>query len=197
MSHYGISKRLKSLTALALVLVLLCCFTSCSRAPGADSTELCSCTFVYFTELKRLNVGFQQAMLDSFRQAAENLDKCIRSHDEYFDDYPDAKAGFQLMVQLPTILEQNLSPSEDGRFDLRQLPDGWYYCILDLWRYVYQGVYGAQHGTKEVNDAQLLKWLADDSFSNGSSPFHWWLDSYLSGSAFHVQWPEPVEWQRD
>ena len=67
-------------------------------------------------------------------------------------------------------------------------------CVIDLWRFVYPGVYGAKYSTKAPNDADLLKWLADDGFSDGSSPCHWWLDGYLLGSRQHVQWPTVVEW---
>ena len=40
----------------------------------------------------------------------------------------------------------------------------------------------------------LLKWIADDAFNGGWSPCHWWLDCYLTGSQYHVQWPTAVEW---
>ena len=92
------------------------------------------------------------------------------------------------------VLEQNLGASGEDGYDLRQLPQDWYSCVIDLWRFVYPGVYGAKYSTKAPDDADLLKWLADDGFSDGSSPCHWWLDGYLLGSRQHVQWPTAVEW---
>ena len=52
-------------------------------------------------------------------------------------EYPDAKAAFALMVQLPDVLEQNLGASGEDGYDLRQLPQDWYSCVIDLWRFVY------------------------------------------------------------
>ena len=95
---------------------------------------------------------------------------------------------------LPDVLEQNLGASGEDGYDLRQLPQDWYSCVIDLWRFVYPGVYGAKYSTKAPDDVDLLKWLADDGFSDGSSPCHWWLDGYLLGSRQHVQWPTVVEW---
>ncbi len=48
------------------------------------------------------------------------------------------------MVQLPDVLEQNLGASGEDGYDLRQLPQDWYSCVIDLWRFVYPGVYGAK-----------------------------------------------------
>lgn len=181
-----------------LLAVFLCAvpslLTACSRSPASGSTELLDSTQLYFIELGRLVPGFEQPMLDSFREAAEKLDACVKAHDAYFAEYPDAKAAFALMVQLPDVLEQNLGASGEDGYDLRQLPQDWYSCVIDLWRFVYPGVYGAKYSTKAPDDADLLKWLADDGFSDGSSPCHWWLDGYLLGSRQHVQWPTAVEW---
>ena len=77
---------------------------------------------------------------------------------------------------------------------LRELPEEWLFCIFELWHYVYPGVYGAEHSTENCTDAVLLKWIADDAFNGGWSPCHWWLDCYLTGSQYHVQWPTAVEW---
>lgn len=191
--RYFISK-IKLLLAVILTLAFLCCLFGCSRSPASGSTELLDSTQLYFIELGRLVPGFEQPMLDSFREAAEKLDACVKTHDAYFAEYPDAKAAFALMVQLPDVLEQNLGASGEDGYDLRQLPQDWYSCVIDLWRFVYPGVYGAKYSTKAPNDADLLKWLADDGFSDGSSPCHWWLDGYLLGSRQHVQWPTVVEW---
>lgn len=171
------------------------CLSGCARAPGTGDTELRDCLTAYFGQLELLNAGYP--MLDEFREIAGKLKTCVETHDGYFTDYPDAKAACLLMAQIPDVLEQNLEPSENGGYDLRQLPMDWYYCTLDLWRMIYPGVYAAQRDGKNPDDAALLKWLADDSFSDGDSPCHRWLDSYLLGSAFHVQWPETVEWQKD
>ena len=98
------------------------------------------------------------------------------------------------MVQIPDILEQNLELNADGNYVLRELPEEWLFCIFELWHYVYPGVYGAEHSTENCTDAVLLKWIADDAFNGGWSPCHWWLDCYLTGSQYHVQWPTAVEW---
>ena len=162
----------RKVLSIFLLAVFLCAvpslLTACSRSPASGSTELLDSTQLYFIELGRLVPGFEQPMLDSFREAAEKLDACV--------------------------LEQNLGASEEDGYDLRQLPQDWYSCVIDLWRFVYPGVYGAKYSTKAPNDADLLKWLADDGFSDGSSPCHWWLDGYLLGSRQHVQWPTAVEW---
>ena len=164
----------RKVLSIFLLAVFLCAvpslLTACSRSPASGSTELLDSTQLYFIELGRLVPGFEQPMLDSFREAAEKLDACVKEHDAYFAEYPDAKAAFALMVQLPDVLEQNLGASEEDGYDLRQLPQDWYSCVIDLWRFVYPGVYGAKYSTKAPNDADLLKWLADDGFSDGSSP---------------------------
>jgi len=120
--------------------------------------------------------------------------RCDAAHEDYFTAYPDAKAAYGLMVQIPDILEQNLEPNADGNYVLRELPEEWLFCIFELWHYVYPGVYGAEHSTENCTDAVLLKWIADDAFNGGWSPCHWWLDCYLTGSQYHVQWPTAVEW---
>ena len=188
----------RKVLSIFLLAVFLCAvpslLTACSRSPASGSTELLDSTQLYFIELGRLVPGFEQPMLDSFREAAEKLDACVKTHDAYFAEYPDAKAAYGLMVQIPDILEQNLEPNADGNYVLRELPEEWLFCIFELWHYVYPGVYGAEHSTENCTDAVLLKWIADDAFNGGWSPCHWWLDCYLTGSQYHVQWPTAVEW---
>ena len=178
----------RKVLSIFLLAVFLCAvpslLTACSRSPASGSTELLDSTQLDFIELGRLVPGFEQPMLDSFREAAEKLDACVKAHDAYFAEYPDAKAAFALMVQLPDVLEQNLGASGEDGYDLRQLPQDWYSCVIDLWRFVYPGVYGAKYSTK----------APDDAFNGGWSPCHWWLDCYLTGSQYHVQWPTAVEW---
>ena len=151
----------RKVLAIFLLAVFLCAvpslLTACSRSPASGSTELLDSTQLYFIELGRLGPGFEQPLLDSFREAAEKLDACVKAHDAYFAEYPDAKAAFALMVQLPDVLEQNLGASGEDGYDLRQLPQDWYSCVIDLWRFVYPGVYGAKYSTKAPNDADLLK----------------------------------------
>ena len=136
--RYFISK-IKLLLAVILTLAFLCCLFGCSRSPASGSTELLDSTQLYFIELGRLVPGFEQPMLDSFREAAEKLDACVKAHDAYFAEYPDAKAAFALMVQLPDVLEQNLGASGEDGYDLRQLPQDWYSCVIDLWRFRVSG----------------------------------------------------------
>ena len=154
----------RKVLSIFLLAVFLCAvpslLTACSRSPASGSTELLDSTQLYFIELGRLVPGFEQPMLDSFREAAEKLDACVKAHDAYFAEYPDAKAAFALMVQLPDVLEQNLEASgETGTYNLQELPQDWYSCVIDLWRFVYPGVYGAKYSTKAPDDADLLKWL--------------------------------------
>lgn len=189
----------RKVLSIFLLAVFLCAvpslLTACSRSPASGSTELFGCTRLYFIEFSRLIPDIRRPMLDSFREAAEKLDACVKAHDEYFTEYPDAKATYALMVQIPDILEQNLEASgETGTYNLQELPQDWFSCVVDLWRFIYSGVYGAEYSTKNPDDADLLKWLADDSFSGGWSPCLWWLDGYLLGSRQHVQWPTVVEW---
>ena len=161
--------------------------TACSRTPGSDSTELDYATSRYFQALYRIvNKTFHPAVLEEFHQIADALASCVAAHEDYFTAYPDAKAAYGLMVQIPDILEQNLEPNADGNYVLRELPEEWLFCIFELWHYVYPGVYGAEHSTENCTDAVLLKWIADDAFNGGWSPCHWWLDCYLTGSQYHV-----------
>ena len=189
----------RKVLSIFLLAVFLCAvpslLTACSRTPGSDSTELDYATSRYFQALYRIvNKTFHPAVLEEFHQIADALASCVAAHEDYFTAYPDAKAAYGLMVQIPDILEQNLEPNADGNYVLRELPEEWLFCIFELWHYVYPGVYGAEHSTENCTDAVLLKWLADDGFSDGSSPCHWWLDGYLLGSRQHVQWPTAVEW---
>ena len=78
--RYFISK-IKLLLAVILTLAFLCCLFGCSRSPASGSTELLDSTQLYFIELGRLVPGFEQPMLDSFREAAEKLDACVKAHD--------------------------------------------------------------------------------------------------------------------
>ena len=100
----------RKVLSIFLLAVFLCAvpslLTACSRSPASGSTELLDSTQLYFIELGRLVPGFEQTMLDSFREAAEKLDACVKAHDAYFAEYPDAKAACALMVQLPDVLEQ-------------------------------------------------------------------------------------------
>lgn len=179
----------------AVICMGISSLTACSRTPGSDSTELDYATSRYFQALYRIvNKTFHPAVLEEFHQIADALANCVAAHEDYFADYPDAKAAYGLMVQIPDILEQNLEPNADGNYVLRELPEEWLFCIFELWHYVYPGVYGAEHSTENCTDAVLLKWIADDAFSGGWSPCHWWLDCYLTGSQYHVQWPTAVEW---
>ena len=111
----------RKVLSIFLLAVFLCAvpslLTACSRSPASGSTELLDSTQLYFIELGRLVPGFEQPMLDSFREAAEKLDACVKTHDAYFAEYPDAKAAFALMVQLPDVLEQNLGASGEDGYD--------------------------------------------------------------------------------
>ena len=158
----------------AVICMGISSLTACSRTPGSDSTELDYATSRYFQALYRIvNKTFHPAVLEEFHQIADALASCVAAHEDYFTAYPDAKAAYGLMVQIPDILEQNLEPNADGNYVLRELPEEWLFCIFELW---------------------LLKWIADDAFNGGWSPCHWWLDCYLTGSQYHVQWPTAVEW---
>ena len=151
--RYFISK-IKLLLAVILTLAFLCCLFGCSRSPASGSTELLDSTQLYFIELGRLVPGFEQPMLDSFREAAEKLDACVKAHDAYFAEYPDAKAAFALMVQLPDVLEQNLRAKcrmEDSYDAASSFPQEWLFCVFELWHYVYPGVYGAEHSTEKLH----------------------------------------------
>lgn len=128
---------------------------------GTDSTELDYATSRYFQALYRIvNKTFHPAVLEEFHQIADALASCVAAHEDYFTAYPDAKAAYGLMVQIPDILEQNLELNADGNYVLRELPEEWLFCIFELWHYVYPGVYGAEHSTENCTDAVLLKWIA-------------------------------------
>ena len=189
----------RKVLSIFLLAVFLCAvpslLTACSRTRAAYMTERVYATSRYFQALYRIvNKTFHPAVLEEFHQIADALASCVAAHEDYFTAYPDAKAAYGLMVQIPDILEQNLEPNADGNYVLRELPEEWLFCIFELWHYVYPGVYGAEHSTENCTDAVLLKWIADDAFNGGWSPCHWWLDCYLTGSQYHVQWPTAVEW---
>ena len=78
----------RKVLSIFLLAVFLCAvpslLTACSRSPASGSTELLDSTQLYFIELGRLVPGFEQPMLDSFREAAEKLDACVKAHDAYF-----------------------------------------------------------------------------------------------------------------
>ena len=65
----------RKVLSIFLLAVFLCAvpslLTACSRSPASGSTELLDSTQLYFIELGRLVPGFEQPMLDSFREAAE------------------------------------------------------------------------------------------------------------------------------
>ena len=175
----------RKVLSIFLLAVFLCAvpslLTACSRTPGSDSTELDYATSRYFQALYRIvNKTFHPAVLEEFHQIADALASCVAAHEDYFTAYPDAKAAYGLMVQIPDILEQNLEPNADGNYVLRELPEEWLFCIFELWHYVYPGVYGAEHSTENCTDAVLLKWIADDAFNGGWSPCHWWLSDRFS-----------------
>ena len=69
----------RKVLSIFLLAVFLCAvpslLTACSRSPASGSTELLDSTQLYFIELGRLVPGFEQPMLDSFREAAEKLDR--------------------------------------------------------------------------------------------------------------------------
>lgn len=160
-----INKSFRRALCFLLLFAVICMgissLTACSRTPGSDSTELDYATSRYFQALYRIvNKTFHPAVLEEFHQIADALANCVAAHEDYFADYPDAKAAYGLMVQIPDILEQNLEPNADGNYVLRELPEEWLFCIFELWHYVYPGVYGAEHSTENCTDAVLLKWIA-------------------------------------
>lgn len=191
-----IRRKMCIILCMSIVCASIFSLSGCARSPGTDSSELYACMMGYFEDLYRVHETFHQAVLDEFHASAEKLAACVEAHDDYFTDYPDAKAACLLMAQIPDVLEQNLEPSEEDTYDASQLPALWRSCIFGLWYYVYPGVYCASRAEKSCSDAALLQWIAEDG--DGSwSPCHWWLDAFLSGALGHVQWPEPVAWQPD
>ena len=114
--RYFISK-IKLLLAVILTLAFLCCLFGCSRSPASGSTELLDSTQLYFIELGRLVPGFEQPMLDSFREAAEKLDACSRRMMRILRS-SGCKGGICAHVQLPDVLEQNLGASGEDGYDL-------------------------------------------------------------------------------
>ena len=131
----------RKVLSIFLLAVFLCAvpslLTACSRTPGSDSTELDYATSRYFQALYRIvNKTFHPAVLEEFHQIADALASCVAAHEDYFTAYPDAKAAYGLMVQIPDILEQNLEPNADGNYVLRELPEEWLFCIFELWHYV-------------------------------------------------------------
>ena len=118
----------RKVLSIFLLAVFLCAvpslLTACSRTPGSDSTELDYATSRYFQALYRIvNKTFHPAVLEEFHQIADALASCVAAHEDYFTAYPDAKAAYGLMVQIPDILEQNLEPNADGNYVLRELPE--------------------------------------------------------------------------
>ena len=108
----------RKVLSIFLLAVFLCAvpslLTACSRTPGSDSTELDYATSRYFQALYRIvNKTFHPAVLEEFHQIADALASCVAAHEDYFTAYPDAKAAYGLMVQIPDILEQNLDNMED------------------------------------------------------------------------------------
>ena len=90
----------------AVICMGISSLTACSRTPGSDSTELDYATSRYFQALYRIvNKTFHPAVLEEFHQIADALASCVAAHEDYFTAYPDAKAAYGLMVQIPDILE--------------------------------------------------------------------------------------------
>ena len=152
----------RKVLSIFLLAVFLCAvpslLTACSRTPGSDSTELDYATSRYFQALYRIvNKTFHPAVLEEFHQIADALASCVAAHEDYFTAYPDAKAAYGLMVQIPDILEQNLEPNADGNYVLRELPEEWLFCIFELWHYVYPGVYGAEHSTENCMPTEISR----------------------------------------
>ena len=110
----------RKVLSIFLLAVFLCAvpslLTACSRSPASGSTELLDSTQLYFIELGRLVPGFEQPMLDSFREAAEKLDACVKAHDAYFAEYPDSKGGIRAHGAAP-----GCSGAESGSFRGRRL----------------------------------------------------------------------------
>ena len=114
----------------AVICMGISSLTACSRTPGSDSTELDYATSRYFQALYRIvNKTFHPAVLEEFHQIADALASCVAAHEDYFTAYPDAKAAYGLMVQIPDILEQNLEPNADGNYVLRELPEEWLFSL--------------------------------------------------------------------